>query len=31
MAETFIVPESATGLALTVTIGTAWPDYLVFR
>jgi len=31
MAETFVVPESATGLALTVTIATAWPDYLVFR
>jgi hypothetical protein len=31
MAETFIVPESAAHLALTVTVATAWPDYLVFR
>jgi hypothetical protein len=31
MAEAFIVPESATGLAFTVTVATAWPDYLVFR
>jgi hypothetical protein len=31
MAEAFIVPESATALAFTVTVATAWPDYLVFR
>jgi hypothetical protein len=31
MAEAFIIPESATGLAFTVTVATAWPDYLVFR
>lgn len=31
IAETFIVPESATDLAPTVTVTSAWPDYLVFR
>ena len=31
MAETFTVPEGATGLALSITIGGARPAYLVFR
>ena len=31
MAETFTVPESAAGLALSVSIGGARPAYLVFR
>ena len=31
MAETFTVPESAAGLALSLTIGGARPAYLVFK
>lgn len=31
MAETFTVPESAAGLALSVSIGGAKPAYLLFR
>ena len=31
MAETFTVPESAAGLALSVSVGGARPAYLVFR
>jgi hypothetical protein len=31
MAETFTVPEGATGLALSITIGGARPAYLMFR
>ena len=31
MAETFTVPESAAGLALSISIGGARPAYLVFR
>jgi hypothetical protein len=31
MAETFTVPESAAGLALSVSIGGARPAYLVFK
>lgn len=31
MAETFTIPESAAGLALSVSIGGAKPAYLVFK
>jgi hypothetical protein len=31
MAATFTVPESATGLALSVTVAGARPEYLLFR
>ena len=31
MAATFTVPESATGLALSVTVAGARPEYLVFK
>jgi hypothetical protein len=31
MAETFTVPKGATGLALSVTVAGARPEYLVFR
>ena len=31
MAETFTIPESAAGLALSITIGGARPAYLVFK
>lgn len=31
MAETFTVPENASGLALSVAIGGARPAYLVFK
>ena len=31
MAATFTVPGSATGLALSVTMAGARPEYLVFR